>query len=217
MARPTYKAFRAAMHMIQYLIQHKDRGIRYNLEGNHLPICQSDASNKPDPADGLAQAGFVVSWFGGPIATQSKKLKHVGISSEHNEYMGITAAVKRVIWLRQILEEIGAAPEILQQPTVILGDNTQANRLCREHFISPGNQYIYQAYHLNKEAVELGIADIRWLHTKMNTADLFTKPVSRQVFNNLIALLTGHASTEQWAPILTAAASPDKAPAPLRS
>jgi hypothetical protein len=77
--------------------------------------------------------------------------------------------VKRVIWLRQILEEIGAAPEIL-----------------------------------NKEAVELGIADIRWLHTKMNTADL-------------IALLTGHASTEQWAPILTAAASPDKAPAPLRS
>lgn len=93
-----------------------------------------------------------------------------------------TAAVKRVIWLRQILEEIGAAPEIL-----------------------------------NKEAVELGIADIRWLHTKMNTADLFTKPVSRQVFNNLIALLTGHASTEQWAPILTAAASPDKAPAPLRS
>jgi hypothetical protein len=36
------------------LIQHKDRGIRYNLEGNH-------------PADGLAQAGFVVSWFGGPL------------------------------------------------------------------------------------------------------------------------------------------------------
>ena len=143
MARPTYRAFRAAMHMITYLDQHKHRGIRFGRDGYHLPICQSDASNKPDPADGLAQAGFVLSWFGGPVATQSKKLKHVGLSSEHNEYMGITAAVKRVIWLRQLLADLGVTPEIAESPTVVFGDNTQANRLCLEHFVSPGNQYIY--------------------------------------------------------------------------
>jgi hypothetical protein len=88
----------------------------------------------------------------------------------------------------------------------VLADNTQANRICREHFISPGNQYIHLSYHYNKEAVELGFVDIRWISTKMNTADLFTKPVSRQVFNHLIAMLTGHASAEQWAPILATAA-----------
>ena len=193
MAKPTYRAFRAAMHMITYLVQNKHRGIRFNLEGNKSPIAHSDASNKPDPADGLAQAGFVVSWLGGPIATQSKKLKHVGLSSEHNEYMGITAAVKRIIWLRQLLEEIvGTALEALQHPTIIFGDNTQANRLCREHFISPGNQYIYQTYHYNKEAVELGFVEIQWEHTSMNIADLFTKPVSRQVLQTLLGLLTGY-------------------------
>jgi hypothetical protein len=208
MARPTYRAFRAAMHMITYMAQHKLRGTRYSIDGNHLPIAHSDASNKPDPADALCQAGFIISWFGGPVACQSKKLKHVGLSSEHNEYMGITQLVKRLIWFRQLLEEIGAAPEVLQQPTVIFGDNTQANRLCREHFISPGNQYIYTAYHLNKEAVELGIVDIRWLNTKLNIADLFTKPVNRQTFNNLVDQLTGHASAEQWQAILTAAALP---------
>ena len=202
MAKPTYKAFRAAMHMITYLVQHKHRGIGYDLQGNQSPIAYSDASNKPDPADGLAQAGFVVSWLGGPIATQSKKLKHVGISSEHNEYMGITSVVKRIIWLRQLLEEIGAAPETLQQPTIIFGDNTQANRLCREHFISPGNQYIYQAYHLNKEAIELGFVDVQWVQTKMNIADIFTKPVSRQTFEALINQLTGHAPADQWAQTL---------------
>ena len=198
MAKPTYKAFRAAMHMITYMAQHKHRGIRFSIEGNHLPIAQSDASNKPDPADALCQAGFVISWYGGPMASQSKKLKHVGNSSEHNEYMGITQVVKRLIWFRQLLEEIGAAPEVLQQPTIVFGDNTQANRLCREHFVSTGNQYIYTAYHLNKEAVHLGIVDIRWLSTKINIADLFTKPVSRQVFINLVDQLTGHASAEQW-------------------
>ena len=84
------------------------------------------------------------------------------------------------------------ALEALQQPTVIFGDNTQANRLCREHFISPGNQYIYQTYHYNKEAVELGFVDIQWQHTSMNIADLFTKPVSRQVLETLLGLLTGY-------------------------
>ena len=205
MARPTYKAFRAAMHMINYLAQHKHRGIRFSLEGNHLPIAHSDASNKADPADGLAQAGFVISWFGGPVSTQSKKLKHVGLSSEHNEYMGITSAAKKIVWLRQLLFELGTNPEIIGQPTVVLADNAQANRICREHFISPGNQYIHLSYHYNKEAVELGFVDIRWINTKLNIADLFTKPVSRQVFENLVDQLTGYASAEQWSTILTAA------------
>ena len=75
---------------------------------------------------------------------------------------------------------------------MLLGDNTQANRLCKEHFVSTGNQYIYLPYHFNKEAVELGIVDVRWLHTKLNAADLLTKPVPRQVLQALIGGLTGY-------------------------
>ena len=53
-------------------------------------------------------------------------------------------------------------------------------------------EYIYLPYHYNKEATDLGFVDIRWIHTKENIADLFTKPVSRQVFVALIDRLTGH-------------------------
>ena len=34
--------------------------------------------------------------------------------------------------------------------------------------------------------------DIQWQHTSMNIADLFTKPVSRQVLETLLGLLTGY-------------------------
>ena len=121
--------------------------------------------------------------------------------------MGITAAVKKIIWLRQLLQELGLTPDIVSTPSIILGDNTQANRLCREQFISPGNQYIYQTYHFNKEAVELGFVDIRWLSTKLNISDLFTKPVPRQVLEALVKQLTGYATAEQWQAITDAAAS----------
>jgi len=192
MGKPSEAAFKAAMHMCTYLWQHKHRGILFSLKGNHLPIALSDASNKPDRFDGLCHSGFVILWLGGPVSFASKKLKHIGLSSEHNEYMALTFATKRVIWLRQLIVELGICPEVAGSPTLLLGDNTQANRLCKEHFISTGNQYIYLPYHFNKEAEELGHIAVHWLHTKFNVSDLFTKPVPRQVLEALIGGLTGY-------------------------
>jgi hypothetical protein len=59
------------------------------------------------------------------------------------------------------------------------------------------------------EAVEMGFVDIRWIQTKLNIADLFTKPVSRQVLEALVPLLTGYGTAEQWEPISRATAPAD--------
>ena len=73
------------------------------------------------------------------------------------------------------------------------GDNVQANRLCKEHFISPGNQYIATQYHFNKEKVQSGDVDIFWIATKYNLADIFTKALSKQVLDQLLNYLLGFA------------------------
>ena len=90
------------------------------------------------------------------------RLHHVGLSSEHNEYMAITNIAKKLVWLRQLLAELGL-PILL--PTPVYGDNIQANKLCMEHFISTGNQYILTQYHFNKEKVADGTMTIIWLQT----------------------------------------------------
>ena len=134
--------------------------------------------------------------FGFSAEQRQKRLGHVGHSSAHNEYMAITAAIKRTVWLRQLISELSACQEVLAQPTVVLGDNLQANRLCREHFITPGNQYIAISYHYNKEQVDLGTVTVRWLSSAANLADLMTKPVSRQVLAKLLGALTGYSTTQ---------------------
>ena len=85
MAVPSRRAFKGAMHMIAYMVQRKDRGIKFTAQGNQAPVCMSDASNKGDEDDGLSYHGWVIMWAGGPIASASKKLTMVGTSSEHNE------------------------------------------------------------------------------------------------------------------------------------
>ena len=95
----------------------------------------------------------------GPLATTSVRLHHVGLLSEHNEYMALFLLIKRIVWLRQLLKELGYDSMIFT-PTACYGDNVQANRLCKEHFISTGNQYIATQYHFNKEKVESGVVDV---------------------------------------------------------
>lgn len=46
--------------------------------------------------------------------------------------MGITAAIRVATWLRQLFCEIDL-DEFVAEPTIIYGDNIQANRLCKEH------------------------------------------------------------------------------------
>ena len=105
MATPTDEAWEAALHLLKYLVQNKDKGIRFS-EVNYEPFAFVDASNRDDPMDGKAQYGYAIMW-GGPLIVKSGKLSHVGINSTCNEYMGSHHAIKQIVWLRQLMAELG--------------------------------------------------------------------------------------------------------------
>ena len=156
-----------------------------------LPVAFSDASHKADPQDSCKQYGYNITWQGGPVVYVSKKLSHVGFSASHNEYMAMCEAGKAIVWVRQILEELGYH-DILRHPTVLFGDNKAANSLTSEHFVSTGNQYIYMPYHAIKEWTELKIIDVQYKASKSNLADLFTKNVSTGEIRTLLDVLCGY-------------------------
>ena len=161
-----------------------------------MPVLMSDASNKPDPADGLAQAEHTAHWANGPITAKSSKLKHEGLSSEHNEYMGLTEALRFCVWMRQLLSEIGLS-KIMQKPFVVYGDNIQATNLCKNHFVSTGNQHISMPYHWNRRAVKEGRAVAKWVQTKFNISDVMTKPLEGHTFQLFLSILCGYGSIDE--------------------
>ena len=130
---------------------------------------------------------------GGPIIYQSKKLKHCSPSgaASHVEYMALGECAKAVVWLRQLMAEIHM-DYALYEPTVMYGDNEAANSLTKEDFISTGNQYIYLAYHWIKELTQFGYIDVQSKRTKLNLADVFTKPVDSGVAKRLFTKLLGY-------------------------
>ena len=86
-------------------------------------LCLYDASNKGDYGDSKVSAGHVVMLAGGPISWSSKKAKHVGSSSSHNEYMVALHAAKEVKWIRDLLMELDSPMHDWSKPVIMLGDN----------------------------------------------------------------------------------------------
>jgi hypothetical protein len=191
MATPSDAAFEAAMNAIAFMEQRSKRGIKFSANGNRIPVFMSDASNKPDPHDGICHAGYTGHLANGPLMSKSSKLKHCGLSSEHNEYMGLTACLRAVVWLRQLLGEIGQQ-SMIEAPTVVYGDNIQANRLCKEHFVTTGNQHIYMPYHWNREVFEAKMAVVLWVESRYNVSDMMSKNVAPGVQKVLDPLISGY-------------------------
>ena len=176
------------MHMLAWINKNKNRGVRFNAKGNTDPVIFTDASDKALLSSGLVQAGHAIMWMDGPLCTCSRRLQHVGGSIEANEYMAMTPALKKLVWLTQLLDELHVK---YVKPLKLLGDNVQANKLCVEKMVTKGNQYILRQYHFNKEKVAHGLVTLIWVDTNRNIADIYTKPLTRQQCESLMPDLLG--------------------------
>ena len=74
MSAPTDLAWLCALHMLGYMYQEREMGIKLS-ETTSNPCAFVDASNKDDPVDGKCQYGYHIHW-GGPLITKSSKLNH---------------------------------------------------------------------------------------------------------------------------------------------
>ena len=60
MGCPTDLAWKCALRMQQYMLQHKDKGIQFH-EAGMLPLAYANASSKDSPHDGKAQYVYTIN------------------------------------------------------------------------------------------------------------------------------------------------------------
>ena len=82
-----------------------------------------DTNYAEDSHNQKSTSGYTFMLAGGPITWKSKKQKSVALSTTEAEYYVVGAACQEAIWIRQISQELLIS---LDQPTLILSDNTRA-------------------------------------------------------------------------------------------
>jgi hypothetical protein len=177
--------------MLRYVKQYRDIGISFHYEKSPQLQGYFDASNKHHDLDGKCHYGYVMLLGGGPLSWQSKKLGHVGISSSHNEYMALAAACKKTRHIRSLLAEM-QLQDWCTGPTPLMGDNLNANKHAREPNLTSGNMYYEKELHFAKESFDRGLVCPRYINTKSNLADPFTKCITGPDHENLVTRLCGN-------------------------
>lgn len=155
----------------------------------------SDSDYAADMDTRRSTSGYIFKLANGPITWMSKRQSCVSLSTTEAEYIAACLAVKESIWIRKLLHDVGY---INDNPTTIYIDNQSAIKLVKNPEFHCRTKHIDVKFHFIREKYDNKEIDVEYICTRDQIADLFTKALPKERFENLsikIGLLDVHTST----------------------
>lgn len=131
-------------------------------------------------------SGWVLWFAHGPVVWASRKQSCVALSTAEAEYIAAAEALKDVLFVQQLLEELTFP---VDKPTVLLEDNDACIAISTRPGTSARTRHIRRRFHFIKDHVHRGDLELVPVESAENAADLLTKPVTRDVFMKLVGKL----------------------------
>ena len=172
---PHWDHWVAVKRIFRYLAATKELGLRYgtsNLSGGY-----SDA-DWGSGEDRKSIGGFVFLLNGGAISWTSKKQSSIALSTTEAEYMAMTQAAKEILWLRVLLDELGAFNHITLM-SKLNGDNQGALALARNPEYHARTKHIDIQHHFIRDLVTSERVYLEYCPTTEMIADIMTKGLQR--------------------------------------
>ena len=186
--RPTH--FAMAQRVLFYVLGTKTLGLVLGEEILPTLISFTDASFANDPVDRKSMGGYVI-FLGNSVISWSVK-KHRGVqalSSTESEIIQATENTKELLWLQPLVKDLGF-PEI-EKKMVMFEDNQPAAHVLLQNPTHSG-----RSKHMDIKIKFCGevLAKrekilLKYIPTKFNLADIFTKPLHTVRFRELRAIL----------------------------
>lgn len=187
--KPNHGPWSAVKRIFKYLVGTINHGILYESGGRKLEISlsgYSDADFAGDVDTRRSTTGYAFCINNFLVTWSSQRQKMVTLSTTESEYVAAATASKEIVWLRQLLTDLGHCP---RQPTVLFIDNQSTIRLIRNPEFHKRTKHIDVKFHFIREKVENNLIDIKYLSTNEQLSDLFTKSLTKNRFNYLCAKL----------------------------
>jgi hypothetical protein len=179
---PGHAHYRAALRILRYLKGTSKfaltfRRKRSNASDPTIAYCDSDWAGNADHRRSVS--GYVIYALGAAIVCSSKFQNLVATSTCEAEYTAMTACCLEIMWLRNLLADIGH-PQT--KPTTVFCDNTAAISVAKSLTVSARTRHFSWRQHKIRELVANKTVHPLYVHTTANTADAFTKGLNKTAF-----------------------------------
>ena len=154
--------------------------MKINLHG------YADADWAGDVSTRKSTTGYLFQIGNGTVSWKTRRQSIAALSSTEAEYVSLSCEAQEPIWMRNLLESIG-----FQQldPTMISADNQGAIALAGNPGNHPKTKHIGIKYHFMREAVEKNKIMFQYCPTKEMLADILTKALTKERFQELRDLI----------------------------
>ncbi|CAB0037468.1 unnamed protein product [Trichogramma brassicae] len=161
----------------------RNYGIMYDSRGSDKPLVgYSDADYANDIDTRRSTTGYAFMMSAGCVVWASRRQACVSLSTTEAEYIAASEATKEIVWLRKLLADIDC--ECLT-PTILYIDNQSAIRLTRNPVFHRRSKHIDVRYQFINEKMKENVIDTRFVKSGDQYADIFTKGLPSEKFNNL--------------------------------
>ena len=182
MSKPTVAHLNLAKHVLRYLKFTADHGITFKADDKLHVEGFTDASwaNSNDRKS-ISGYCFRLSGSSGLVSWKTKKQPIIALSSCESEYVSMTHGMQEAMFLKQLLLDLLVVCEPDQVTLHV--DNMGAIDLSKNPVHHQRTKHVDIKYHFIRSKVQDGTIVLRYVPSKENMADIFTKPCTRMSLN----------------------------------
>ena len=188
-----------------YLLGTRDKGMRMTLADSVPTLdCWVDADfaglfgkeDPQDPTSARSRTGFVLTFGGNPIVWASKLQSETATSTMNAEYVALATGMRTLLHLRKIHAELTQTFTLPHNDTSLISTVFEDNESCINLAgadpprLTPQSRTISTKYHWFREHIG-GNIQLRKVDGSVNLANIFTKPLKRDQFQQERERLNG--------------------------
>lgn len=174
MQAPTASHMQALKRILRYLKSTISHGLHLTKSSNQTLTAFCDADWGGDTQDRKSTGAYLIYFGPNAVSWSCKKQPTVARSSTEAEYRTIATTTAELLWLQQLLQELGVPTTA---PT-IYSDNIGATYLCANPVFHFRMKHLAIDYHFVRDLVAENKLTVSHVPTSHQLADLLTKPLS---------------------------------------
>uniref|UniRef100_A0A251TUQ9 Putative zinc finger, CCHC-type n=1 Tax=Helianthus annuus TaxID=4232 RepID=A0A251TUQ9_HELAN len=183
---PTIDHFQGVKRILRYIKGTLSFGLTFSKPSQNTLIGFSDADWARCLETRRSTYGYSIFLGGNLVSWSAKKQPTVSRSSCESEYRAMANTAAEIIWITHLLRELHALPA--SRPT-ILCDNRSAIFLTQNPVSHKRVKHLDIDYHFIRELVSAGKLHTRFIPSKLQVADIFTKSLPYPQFDTFRKML----------------------------